>query len=87
MNDHPGPGKLTHDSFYPQSRLFMKQKNGRLLSFAWVILVLSLIIFSTTSDASEDDGLLKAASTENFSKVRALLRKGIDVDAKDPELA
>ena len=83
MNNHSGPGKLTHDSFYPQSRLFMKQKNGRLLSFAWVILVLSLMIFPATCHTSNGEDLVEAAYTGNLSKVRALLRKGIDVDAKD----
>ncbi|TDI82223.1 MAG: hypothetical protein E2O80_02805 [Betaproteobacteria bacterium] len=57
----------------------MKLEKSRLLSFAWVILVLSLMIFPTTSYASESDGLLKAASIRNLSRVRAL-QTGIDVD-------
>ncbi len=83
MDDHSGSMKLICYSFYLQSRFLMKQKRGRLLSFASVILALSLMIFTDISSASEDDSLLKSASTENLSKVRALLKKGINVDAKD----
>ncbi len=83
MNDHSGSGKLIHNSFYPQSRFLMKQKKSKLLSFAWVILVLSLMIFTSTSHSSDGDDLVETARTGNLSKVRTLLKKGIDVDAKD----
>jgi len=63
MNDHSGPGNPTHDSFYPQSKSITKQKKGRLLSFAWVILVLSLMIFPTTCHASNGEDLVEAAYT------------------------
>ena len=83
MNNHSGSGKLIHESFCPQNRFLMKLEKSRLLSFAWVILVLSLMIFPTTCHASNGEDLVEAAYTGNLSKVRALLRKGIDVDAKD----
>ena len=84
MNDHSGSMKQIHHSFYSQSRFLMKQKKSRLLSFAWVILVLGLMIFTDTSNAGDGDDLVEAAyNTGNLSKVRALLKKGIDVDYKD----
>ena len=60
----------------------MKQKKSKLLSFAWVILGLGLIIFSTTSHTSDGDDLVQAAYDGNLSKVRTLLKKEIDVDHK-----
>ena len=83
MGDYSGSGKLIRYSFYSQSRLLMKQNKGRLPSFAWVILVLSLMVFTSTSYAGNGDDLVEAAHTGNLSKVRALLKKEIDVDHKD----
>jgi len=58
----------------------MKQKKSRLLSFVWVILILSFIVFTSTSYAGNGDDLVEAAHTGNLSKVRALLKKETDVD-------
>ncbi len=83
MNDHLGSMKLIHHSFCSQRRFLMKQKKSRLFSFAWVILVLGLMIFTDTSNAGDGDDLVEAAYTGNLSKIRALLKKGVDVDYKD----
>jgi hypothetical protein len=83
MNDHSGSMKLIHHIFCSQSRFFMKQKKSRLLSFAWVILVLGLMIFTDTSNAGDGDDLVEAAYTGNLTKIHALLKKGVDVDYKD----
>ena len=80
MDDYSGSGKLIRYSFYSLSRFLMKQKKSRLLSFVWVILILSFIVFTSTSYAGNGDDLVEAAHTGNLSKVRALLKKETDVD-------
>jgi ankyrin repeat protein len=83
MEDYSGSGKLIRYSFYSQSSFLMKQKKSRLLSFAWVVLILSLMVFTSTSYAGNGDDLVEAAYTGNLSKVRALLKNGVDVDHKN----
>ena len=80
MDDYSGSGKLIRYSFYSLSRFLMKQKKSRLFSFVWVILILSFIVFTSTSYAGNGDDLVEAAHTGNLSKVRALLKKETDVD-------
>jgi ankyrin repeat protein len=82
MNDYLGPGRLLHNNFYLQGGFLTKQKNSGLLPFAWVIIAFSLIFFPVTSHTSEGDDLVKTAYYGNLSKVRALLKKGIDVNYK-----
>ena len=78
MNDHSGSGKLIHDSFYPQSRFLMRQKKIKLLSFAWVILVLSLMIFTSTSHSSDGDDMVEAS--EAFTVVLERARNAAIAD-------
>jgi len=66
--------------FNIQSKLFVKQENSRLLSFTWVILALSVIIFPVYSSASNGDDLVQAhqenllfTQSENCPKKKMLL--------------
>ena len=61
----------------------MNQYKNKLLSFIWVVLVLSVIVIPTTSYAVNGDDLVQAARTGNLSKIRSLLEEGIDINHQD----
>ena len=75
MNDQSESMQKKQNRFNLSVRYRMKQKKDLFLSFTWIILILSVIIFPVTSQANDSEDLMRAAETGDLSAARALLEK------------